>query len=791
MALLLSLLDKRARGIAFVVALTLAAFGALARLRVDLSIELFFPKKHESRLDYDRYRATFGLDDAKAIVVVEAPDLFTSEGLARVKALEEEFRAMPEVVGVQGPSTAQDVTSDGASVSLKKLFRAEMSADELAAAKATATTDPMFRYGLAHPDGRSVNVAVTLRREIASVEESRVAFLRKAKPVVARHEAEAKARGIDERLTLSGLPIIRPAFAELVNQDLGKLFPLALAVILGLLYAAFRSAGAVVAAFVTILVAVVWSLAFMAAVGVPLQVMTQLVPTICMIISVSDTVHIVNDARANFARGRAWPEAIRHAVEESAWPCLLTEITIAAGFMSLALNDMTMIQQFGLVTAGAMLLTWLANVTVLPIVLRFVRPSAPPPGSVEGEVPQEGTAKLVARFIAWVETVVFGYPRRVIAVFLAILAVSAVGAVRVGKEYYSYDDLKPGSPLWSDIRRLEERTGGSVPLAVYVEPLPESGFAPGGAMLEPKVLRFLDDVSRELEGKHGAIVKNAGSHVRAIKKAHALLVDEEEAKRSPLPEQRSLAVKELNMVDDPESLRDVLSSDHDAAAVVALVPDHGSSRAEVFLREFRPWLAEHAAAAGVRARLTGIYGIADGIYDSLVRGLALSLAGAVVTSFVLFLFVLRSLRLALIALVPNLAPLVVTLGTMAALGIDVKPGTVVVFSITLVIADDDTIQFLSRFRIRLEELLAEGNPRAHEVATMEILRGTGLPMFITASAVSLGFLTLNASEFVGLHHMGTLLAVSLAAAVFADLFVTPVLLLAWKPSLRVPKIAKR
>jgi len=170
MALLLSLLDKRARGIAFVVALTLAAFGALARLRVDLSIELFFPKKHESRLDYDRYRATFGLDDAKAIVVVEAPDLFTSEGLARVKALEEEFRAMPEVVGVQGPSTAQDVTSDGASVSLKKLFRAEMSADELAAAKATATTDPMFRYGLAHPDGRSVNVAVTLRREIASVE---------------------------------------------------------------------------------------------------------------------------------------------------------------------------------------------------------------------------------------------------------------------------------------------------------------------------------------------------------------------------------------------------------------------------------------------------------------------------------------------------------------------------------------------------------------------------------------------------------------------------------------------
>ena len=147
----------------------------------------------------------------------------------------------------------------------------------------------------------------------------------------------------------------------------------------------------------------------------------------------------------------------------------------------------------------------------------------------------------------------------------------------------------------------------------------------------------------------------------------------------------------------------------------------------------------------------------------------------------MFLFVLRSWRLALIALVPNLSPLLLTLGAMAALGIDVKPSTVIVFSITLVVADDDTIQFLARFRERLAELLGQGEKDAHAIAVKEILTSTGMPMFITATAVSLGFLTLNASEFVGLHHLGTLLAISLASAVFADLFMTPVLLLAWKP----------
>jgi uncharacterized protein len=784
MAFLLSLLEKRMRGVAFVVLLTALALGAMAKLRVDLSIELFFPTQHKSRLEYDAYRKEFGFDDAQAIVVVEAPDVFTNEGLDRVRAIEDEFRAMPEVAGVQGPGSAQDVTTDGVSVFLKKLFVPHMSDEALAAAKKTATEDPLFRYGLAHPDGQSVNVSVTLRKEIASKEEARQAFLAKATPVVARHQEAARAKGVQETLTLSGLPIIRPAFSFLINKDLGTLFPLSLLVILTLLYAAFRSVGAVVAAVVTILVAVMWSLGFMALVDVPLQVMTQLVPTICMIISVSDTVHIVNDARGNFAKGRSWRASIAHAIEESAWPCLLTEITIAAGFVSLALNDMTMIQQFGLVTAGGMLLTWLANVTVLPLVLTVVKPSAPPAGAIEGEIPQEGTAKLVARFIDWVDHVVTHHPRRITVCFLAILALAGVGALRVGKEYHSYDDLKPHSPLWNDIRRLEDRTGGSVPLAIHIEPLPEAGYAPGGAMLEPKVLHFIDEVTRELEEKHGDLVKNAGSHLRAVKKAHALLVGEEDAQKNPIPELRSLAVKELNMVEDREVMRDVLSSDHDSAAIVALVPDHGSSHSEQFLEEFRPWLAERAKAAGVRASLTGIYGIADGIYDSLVRGLAFSLLGAVGTSFVLFLFVLRSLRLALIALVPNLSPLLVTLGTMAVLGIDVKPSTVVVFSITLVVADDDTIQFLARFRMRLEELLAEGHPEAHLVATREILKSTGLPMFITASAVSLGFLALNASEFVGLHHLGTLLAVSLAAAVFADLFMTPVLLLAWKPSLK-------
>src|SRR5205807_1013105 len=132
-------------------------------------------------------------------------------------------------------------------------------------------------------------------------------------------------------------------------------------------------------------------------------------------------------------------------------------------------------------------------------------------------------------------------------------------------------------------------------------------------------------------------------------------------------------------------------------------------------------------------------------------------------------------------LIPNVLPLLVTLAVMSLLHIDVKPSTVIVFSITLVIADDDTIQYLSRFRLRYRQLDDAGDANAHAGAAIGTLREIGLPMFITACAVSIGFLSLCFSQFLALANLGLLIGVSLMAAVFADLFISPVLIMKLKP----------
>lgn len=768
-------LRRRGLLLAFVLLLTavLGAFGG--RVRPDFSIEMAFPTFDKSRLDYERYKKDFPLDDAQALVIAEAPDLFTEPGLRRIAALEESLARIPGVIDTQGPTTVQDLTLDGEALRMDKIFpKPDLPPKELAERRKTATTDPLFAYNLSPPDGRAVIVRVTLTREQAGSDEARMKFLQAARKVLAEHDQRAVSAGVTQRLVLQGLPIIRSEYTELIGRDLGLLFPLAFVLVLILLYLTFRRGSYVGAAVATIMVSVIWTVGAMGIAHVPLQVLTQVTPIIVMIISISDTVHIVMHYREGVQGGMTAHDSLVSACHDSAIPCLLTEITIAGGFLGLIGNDMVMIQQFGIVTAIGMLLTWLANMTVLPLCLSLIQPA-----TEKAPARQTGAARHFDRFINFVERSIKERPRAILGVAAVIAAAAAGIGSQAGKEYFSYDDLRPGTPLAKNIRYLESIHGGSVPFAIYIEP--KDGTRKPDAMLEPAALQLIDRITHKLETDYPEEVKNASSLSKYLRKAHHLLAGPEA--KDPLPRTRALAAQELLAIDDPRALRDVLSFDRGTAVVLANMPDKGSSRATLILQRLSEAFAEEEARGPYRITLTGIYGIADGIYRSLVGGLVRSLGVAVIISFLIFCAVLRSLRLAAIALVPNLLPLLLTLGIMSLLRIDIKPTTVLIFSVTLVIADDDTIQYLSRFRRRFLSLPAD-HPDPHAAASLETLRDTGLPMFTTSLAISLGFLVLLFSQFMGLANLGLLIGVSLLTAVFADLFLSPLLIMKLKPRLR-------
>jgi predicted RND superfamily exporter protein len=168
--------------------------------------------------------------------------------------------------------------------------------------------------------------------------------------------------------------------------------------------------------------------------------------------------------------------------------------------------------------------------------------------------------------------------------------------------------------------------------------------------------------------------------------------------------------------------------------------------------------------------VTGTVVMAHTFSSHVLRSFGPSILLTLVLIWLIMTLLFRSMRLGLGALVPNVFPLVVLAGAMVALGVSLKPSSILVFSIAFGIAVDDSIHLMGRFG----HLLARGHSR--ERALRRALRDTGPALVMSTVVVSAGFSLLLLSRFQLLHLVGLLTATTAMAALVADLFLFPALL---------------
>jgi predicted RND superfamily exporter protein len=753
-------------------ALTLFLGAAATRVRPDFSLEQLFPVHDAARSDYDRYKARFPGEDARAVVLVESEALFTPEGIARLGALERDLAALPHVLRVLGPASVERAVATPFGPSRERVLPAGAPAQELRQRAAAAAGDRLLAWNLFSPGGRSVAILADLDATAAGSDRGRQGFVREATALLARHERPG------QRLTLSGLPTVRARIAALVNEDVSRLVPLAVVVVLLLLALAFRSAAATAAGLAAVATSLTWSYGALGLLGWPLGMLMGIMPVVVVIVSVGDTVHVLSEHAAALRAGASPAEALTVAMARSVTPCLVTELVLAAGFLTLVAVRMTAVIQFAVVTAAAMLLTWLANALVLPLALRaLVRrtpPSRPPPRAL----------RLAEGAAAWMAGQSIRRPGRVVAGAVVVLLSAALLAARVRIEYRVFDDLRPGSAIASEIARAEAAVGGLVPLAIHVE-----SAAPGGA-LDPAAIRLAERAAAFL--RTFPEIRQANSLADFLRPVQALVAGDEPG--DGLPDSPEGAAQLLSLLGDPRLTLDVLDPERRSLAAVGRILDVGVGRSARIIAAVDRWVAgEQAALAAsgrgdLRVQATGQLRLFKDVNDQLLGGLAASFGGAILLSVLLMTAALRSWRLGLAGLVPNATPVLLVLAFMGATGIPLSPVTVMAFSITLVIADDDTIQFLTRFRAWHAEAAARGGDvEPHLEATHRTLAEVGAPMLVSGVAVSAGFALLLASSFLGPARLGALIAATLAAGVVADLFLTPLLLVHLRPLRGAPR----
>ena len=749
---------------ALAVAASLAAVALAApRIQSDFAIEHYFPGDHPRRADFERLDAVLALDDARLVVLAEAPDVFAPEALARIEALSADLAACPHVLRVTDLLNALDVRDAGGLLSLEPLIGAlegePPDPARVARARRAVREDPLFRGVVADPAGRAAALRIVLTPAAAASAPLREEFLLAAERVLERHRAGLA-------LSMAGTPTARARIVRGMRRDMARLFPAAAALTLALLLGIFRSLFDAAAVLAVCATGIAWTYGLLAVSGAPLTFLTSVTPLVVLTVGASDAIHVITDMRLRVAAGAPGPVAARQALATLAGPCLMTVLAVVGGLLALLALDIRLVTDFALLTSAGMAATWAATLIVLPIAYAARAPRA--------LVREAGASWLVGatdRALTWLGGLPTRRPAAVTAAALAAAVACGLLAREVGRECYLLDDLAEESAIVQDRRRVEELLGGSFSLVVHA-------WGDDEGILDPAALDLLAACEQVLSEQPE--VERTASVLDPLRKAHRLLAPELAAQH-PLPRSAALAAQELLFVEDPDRTGGLLDPAHANAAVYGYVRDLGSTATRDLVARVEDGLRRaqrRHPGARVEVALTGFPVVMQGVFDSLVGDLGTSFGLSLLGAFAVFALVFRSARYGLLAVIPNAAPMLATFAFMALLDVDLKPSTVMVFSVAFAIAADDTVHYVARFR----RCLAEGEPHLglapgdRAAAARHALREAGLAIVLTSLALAGGFLILVLSEFQGLVHLGVLIGVTLLAAAATELLLTPLLL---------------
>lgn len=534
---------------------------------------------------------------------------------------------------------------------------------------------------------------------------------------------------------------------EVINRDMdagsqasfGTLFPVVVAVISGVLLWALRAPTVVAAIMLTAGVACVWTIGALALAGRSLNMVVVIVPALLVVLGTAYAIHVVTAIRGG---------DLLRAAEHAFAPCLLTALTTAAGLASLVSSGLAPVRDLGLFGALGVLVAFLLTFTALPAALVLLRrPVARP---VATTLP---TGDLAARWTA-------GVARRaplILAAGALLLAASVVGLRWLRVESHVLRFFAPDHPLRADTAAIEDGLIGLTPIEAWLE-------GPEDAVL-----------SADTIAAARAFTADCLAEPDVLQVISPLDHDPRLASLPPLVAakvlRRALTGGELDLT-DPALTRYIRREQGALAVRLTLCCRTTESERSLALSErLRDGLTARFARTGVEAHVTGAIPLLVRVQALLVRTQVTSFAGALAVVAAIMLAAYRAPLLVLAALVPNVVPVLLTLGVMGWSGVPLDVATVTVASIALGLVVDDTIHMLHRY----VEARGQGAPRQGAVASA--LRVVARPVLLTWLAMALGFAAFGAAPFRPTRDFGLLVAATSVSAVACDLLLLPALLL--------------
>ena len=711
--------------------------------KFDYDFEQFFPQDNEALSFYKSYADIFGGDNDYLLLAFENDDqeLWQPEFLSNFESLQSQIKVLEGVdttisvldlreprIGAFGVQFRQVVTWDESRVNLT------LPKSQLAGS-------------LVSEDGNALLLLVKNKTGM-SKEAGDVLYQAIREKI---EESELKLRAVAGKIQTQG------DFVKLMQSEFGFFFAISLVVMLLILTLLFRSWWGVVIPFVVLLIGVLWAFGVILWMGKPLALMSVMQPTIFLIVGLSALIHFFVHLVKKLQADTDQKEAIRHSYKQLFIPVLLTMMTTALGFFSLWFTSIPALQDFGLTTAIGIFMIFLAVIGISPGLLYLVSKSLKAkPLKAKRAVSLQTLFSLILK------------RRKVIGFgFLAMSIIAVFLGLRIPINGYLLDNLPFDHPIREDFGYFDSEFGGSNPFELSLELGEEAN-----TFWDYEVLQQVQKLEEELNKVFG---ENKFISPITLTKTLNQAQNQGDVDAFRFPSRGQFIRMQRILRQGSGGLEEgLIDSTGRISRISGRLPDFGSYKMRNLRSELDRFIQSELDSSLLKTRWTGTAYLIDQGHESVTWQMARGLGVAFLLVGLIAGILFRSWRISFLLLIPNVIPLLLMLAVMYFLGIEFKLTTAILFTVAFGIAVDDSIHFMTRFRLEL------GSGRSFFYAMKRTFLETGKAILLTTIVLVSGFILFVMSDFGVTFYSGVLISCALIFALLADLMLLPLLLIPMK-----------
>ncbi|NOR86068.1 MAG: MMPL family transporter [Bacteroidales bacterium] len=726
--------------------------------KMSYQLAQMLPSNHPVMDEYNQFKEEFGQDGAVMFIGTQFDDIYQ---LDQFNAWYDLTHQLSEVNGVEGVVSITQLYTLTKDKDHKKFnFEAVIkqkpeTQKELDSLAEVIKNLKFYEELLYNPETGVQLMLVTLDKEILNTKE-RVPLIYNLKEML---DEFGEAQELE--MHYSGLPYIRTITSDLIKRELNIFIFLALFVAAFILMIFFRNFHSVFFPVLIVIISTIWTLGSISLMGYEITILTGIIPPLLIVIGIENSIFLLNKYQAEYKAHQNKIKALSRMVTRIGSANLLTNATTAAGFAAFIVTGNSLLVEFGIIASINILGIYLLTLILIPVFFSY---SKPPKAKNLKKIDSGPVYSIIEKMVYLVSN----YRTRIYWISIIIVIAGFIGVSKLETTGSIVDDVPKEDVLYQDLLYFENHFNGVMPLEITINTNKKRG------VLKMSFIKRLDRLQEDVLGTYPELSKPL-SIVDLVKFSKQSFYNGNPKKYSlPSNQEANFIMQYMPKMDTGKRslINSFVDEELQLTRVTVQMANLGTKEIEALKDSLVPQIDAIFPAEKYDVHITGTSVVFFEGTKYLVKNLLQSLLLALFVIGLLMALLFTSARMVVISLIPNLIPQLLTAAMMGYFGIPIKPSTILIFSIALGISVDNTIHFLSRYRLHL--LM---NDWKISVSVLLALRETGYSMINSSIVLFFGFFIFTFSQFGGTESMGYLISFTLLVALLSNLFLLPSLLL--------------